>query len=302
MRVLVAGWFSFRGMGTTAGDLWARDVAVSWLAGAGIPYDISTVAPFGDGVDWRTTGPAKYTHVVYVCGPFGNGPPIAEFLHKFRKCRLFGLNLSMLQPLEDWNPFEVLFERDSTRTVRPDISLLHRSTSRGIAGLIRVHPQNEYGTRGRHAQANQALSEVLRAKTIVAIPIDTCLENNPMGLSHPAQIEALISRMDFVATTRLHGLTLALKNGIPALVVDPIKGNAKVSYQASVLGWPAVIGVDELSEGRLADLCTYCLTAEARAKARECGMRAIRSLAGLRDEFLTAVMKTPARSARDSVR
>ena len=114
-----------------------------------------------------------------------------------------------------------------------------------------------------------------------------------MSLSHPAQVEALISRMDFVATTRLHGLTLALKNGIPALVVDPIKGNAKVSYQASVLGWPAVIGVDELSGERLADLCTYCLTAEARAKARECGIRAMRRLAGLRQEVLAALTRRP---------
>ena len=293
MRVLVAGWFSFRGMGTTAGDLLARDVVVSWLAGAEITYDISTVAPFGEGIDWRTADPAAYTHVVFVCGPFGNGPPIAEFLHRFRKCRLFGLNLSMLQRLEDWNPFEVLFERDSTRTVRPDISFLHRGTSRGVAGLILVHPQNEYGTRGRHARANQALLEILHAKNIVAIPIDTCLENNAMGLSQPAQIEALIARMDFVATTRLHGLTMALKNAIPALVVDPIRGNAKVRCQASALGWPAAIGVDEISERRLADLCAYCLTDEARAKARECGIRAMRRLAGLRQEVLAALTRRP---------
>ena len=90
VRVIVAGWFSFRGMGATVGDLLARDVAVSWLAGAEIPYDVSTVAPFGDGVDWRTADPAAYTHVVFVCGPFGNGPPVAEFLHRFRKCRLSG--------------------------------------------------------------------------------------------------------------------------------------------------------------------------------------------------------------------
>ena len=294
VRVLVAGWFSFAGMGTTAGDLLARDVAVSWLSQADIPYDISAVAPFGEGVDWRTSDPTAYTHIVFVCGPFGNGPPVAEFLDKFRECRLFGLNLSMLQRLEDWNPFEVLFERDSTRTMRPDISLLHRSTSRRVAGLILVHPQHEYGMRGGHAQANRALSELLSAQNIVAIPIDTCLETSSTGLSQPAQVEALITRMDFVATTRVHGLTLALKNGIPALAVDPIKGKAKVHRQAMALGWPAAIGVDELSEGRLADLCAYCLTAEARAKAWECRIRAIRRLAGLQNEFLSAITRSSA--------
>jgi hypothetical protein len=294
VRVLVAGWFSFSGMGTTAGDLMSRDVATSWLAEARIPYDIAAVTSFGEGLDWRTADPAAFSHVIFVCGPCGNGPPLVEFLYRFRKCRLFGLNLSMLQPLEQWNPFEALFERDSTRAVRPDLSFLHESTSCRVAGLILAPGHREYETRGRHAQANQALSELLRTKKIVAIPIDTCLETNATGLTNPSQVEAIIGRMDFVATTRLHGLALALKSGVPALAIDPIKGNAKLRHQADVLGWPAAIGIDELSENRLADLCAYCLTAEARTKARECGMRAIKALRELQYEFLAAIMRPAA--------
>ena len=168
-------------MGATAGDLFARDVTESWLTDAGIPFDVSTVVPFGEGLDWRDLDPDIYTHVVFVCGPFGNGPPIIEFLEKFKSSRLFGLNLSMLQPLEEWNPFETLFERDSTRTSREDISFLHKRRSGGVAGLILVHPQQEYGSRGRHNQANKALSAVLRSNNIVALPIDTCLERNRGG-------------------------------------------------------------------------------------------------------------------------
>lgn len=32
----------------------------------------------------------------------------------------------------------------------------------------------------------------------------------------------MLRRLDVVVTTRLHGLVLALKNGVPALAVDPV--------------------------------------------------------------------------------
>jgi hypothetical protein len=276
-------------MGTTAGDLLSRDVTVSWLAQAGVPFDVAVVEPFGRGLDWRTANPAAYSHLVFVCGPFGNGPPLSELLKRFSNCRLIGLNLSMLQPLHEWNPFDVLFERDSARCMRPDLSLLHQRVSRNLAGLILAHPQKEYKDRACHAAAHAALSNVLDNEKIITIPIDTCMDENLGGLTNPAQVEELIARMDFVATTRLHGLVLALKNGVPALALDPIRGGAKISYQANILGWPAVIGVEELSESRLTELCAYCLTAEARVLARKSSLRAVQALAGLPDQFLAAL-------------
>ena len=292
MRVLVCGWFSFAGMGTTAGDLMSRDVTVSWLAQAGVPFDIAAVEPFGERLDWRAADPTTYTHVVFVCGPVGNGPPLSEFLERFKHCRLIGLNLSMLQPLHEWNPFDVLFERDSNRYARPDLSLLHQRPSRHLAGVILAHPQEEYEDRACHAAAHAVLSKVLEHEQILSVPIDTCIDGNLGGLKDPAQIEELIARMDFVATTRLHGLVLALKNGVPALALDPIRGGAKVSSQAKILGWPAVIGVEALSKSRLIELCAYCVTAEARMLARECSLRAVQALASLPLEFLAA-LKSP---------
>ena len=49
MRTLVVGWFSFETMGTTAGDLLARDLVCRWLSGAGVTFDVAA-APlaFGD--------------------------------------------------------------------------------------------------------------------------------------------------------------------------------------------------------------------------------------------------------------
>ena len=53
MRVLVTGWFSFEGMGATAGDLMCRDVLVSWLETEGIAHEIAAAPAYGAGVDWN---------------------------------------------------------------------------------------------------------------------------------------------------------------------------------------------------------------------------------------------------------
>src|SRR5580700_8487927 len=123
-KTLVAGWFSFEDMGASAGDLMARDLACDWLKQAGHRIEVAVAPPFVDGVDWRTVEPTEYAQVVFVCGPFGEGPPIIEFMDKFRGSAFSGLDLSMLKPLDEWNPFRVLLERDSNRTSRPDIAFL----------------------------------------------------------------------------------------------------------------------------------------------------------------------------------
>ena len=147
MRVLLTGWFSFEQMGATAGDMLCRELLANWLRDASIPFDMAVAAPFFDGVDWRHVDPSDYTDVIFICGPFGNGPPLSEFLSRFRHSRLAGINLSMLQILDEWNPFDLLIERDSSRTTRPDLSFLSPYSNVPVIGLILAHHQQEYGDR-----------------------------------------------------------------------------------------------------------------------------------------------------------
>ena len=67
MKALVAGWFSFQGMGATAGDLMARDVACDWLDAAGYAYDVAVVPPFTHprGVDWRGAAPTTTPRALF---------------------------------------------------------------------------------------------------------------------------------------------------------------------------------------------------------------------------------------------
>jgi hypothetical protein len=289
VKVLVTGWFSFEQMGASAGDLLARDLVCSWLENAACNYDVAVASPFSDGIDWRDSHANDYSAVIFICGPFGNGPPVTDFLEYFSDVPLIGLNLSMLQGLDVWNPFHLLLERDSSETRRPDLVFLTRQPKVPVVGLILVHPQEEYGDRAMHQVADNALQRLIESREMAVIPIDTRLDENQAGLRTAAEVESLIAKTDVVLTTRLHGMVLAIKNGVPPLVVDPIAGGAKILRQAETIGWPVVLKADDISDAKLDEAFDYCLSDEARSSTRECQRCAESALSGIRDEFISAL-------------
>ena len=103
------------------------------------------------------------------------------------------------------------------------------------------------------------------------------------------EVESLIARMDVVLTTRLHGMVLAIKNGVPAVVIDPVAGGAKIRRQAETLGWPVVFSTEQVSDEALDRAFADCLQAPARAMARACAGRAAEVLDGCRREFLASL-------------
>jgi hypothetical protein len=291
MRVLVAGWFSFEHMGATAGDLMARDVACRWLAEAGCPFDVAAVPPFATDktVDWRAADPRRYTHVLFVCGPFGNGEPATGFLRHFAGRRLVGLDVTMLQPLDEWNPFDLLFERDSSRASHPDLAFVAptRPARIPVVGIVLAHPQKEYKRAAMHAVADAALHRLTESREAARLHIDTCLDPwNTTGLRTAGEIEAIIASADVVLTTRLHGMVLALKNGVPALVIDPIAGGAKLRRQAETIGWPLVFTADTVTDEALQRAFDHCLTPAAREEARACAASAAGRLDEIRHTFV----------------
>lgn len=298
MKILVVGWFSFEKCNATAGDLMARDLVCEWIEKTGYPYDIALAPPFVGGVDWRTVDPNTYSQVVFVCGPFPYVKLSTEFLERFSSCRLIGVDLSMIEPINVWNPFDVLLERDSSAKSRPDITFLSRQAKVPVVGVILVHPQHEYKDKGRHDAAHDAINRLIASREMVAIPIDTGLDPNQTNLRSAAEIDSLIARMDFVVTTRLHGTVLALKNGVPVLAIDPIAGGAKIVLQTETIGWPIVFSVDNLTDEALQQAFDYCYTEEAREKARECRDRAVKLVEEVRDEFILALDSPSSASAR----
>ena len=287
MKTLVTGWFSYELYGATAGDLMACDLVCDWLREAGHTVDVALAPPFKGGVDWRAVEPRDYSHLVFVCGPFRDSEVARELLGRFAHCHKTGVNLSMLDPIELWNPFDLLLERDSNVAVNPDVTMLSQQPKVPVVGLMLVLPQNEYKDRGRHKMANQALRRLIASREMAVVPIDTRLDENSTGLRTAPEVESLIARMDVVLTTRLHGTVLALKNGVPAVAVDAIAGGAKVTSQASELGWPKCFAVENVTDEELQRAFDFCLTPEARKLARDCTTRAQSRLADLKQKFMT---------------
>src|SRR4051794_36452674 len=253
-RALVTGWFSFEWMGATAGDLLARDVACRWLEEAGMGYDVALAPSFAV----SQVDPERYSHLLFVCGPLGNGEPVAELFERFAGRRRLGLGVSMLS---DWRPFDLLHERGADLALASDAPLVP------VVGVLKAHVQREYAT-GRHEQVHAAIDRVLDRRELARVPIDTVLDvPNTTGLRTPAEVESLIARMDVVVTTRLHGAVLALKHGVPAVMVDAVAGGAKVSRQAEALGWPALLVAEAFEDAELGRALDWCLTAEAREAA-----------------------------------
>jgi len=267
-RALVAGWFSFTGTGATVGDLMAKTVVCSWLERAGVPYDVAIAPPFGTGVEWRAVDPDRYTHVVFVCGPFFR----SNLLRRFERSRLVGVNLSMIEPVDAWNPFDLLLERDSEQTVRPDIAFAAPSDTVPVVGFAPLPAPDADRGRERSEVANRMLRVLLASRDVAVVPLDTRLEEREDGFSaSPAAIESMIRKVDVVVTARLHGLVLALRNGVPALALDPVDGGGKIMRQAAAVGWPAAMHMGEADGRRLDEAFDFCLSDEAAVLARDRG-------------------------------
>src|SRR5207244_2792607 len=108
-------------------------------------------------------------------------------------------------------------------------------------------------------KANAAIQRLVALRKMSAVPIDTRLDiPNASGLRNPGEVESLIARMDVVLTTRLHGMVFALKNGVPAIAVDPIPGGDKIRRQAETIGWPLAFCAEDVTHEQLQQAFDYC--------------------------------------------
>jgi Polysaccharide pyruvyl transferase len=290
MKVLVAGWFSFDEGHATAGDLMARDVVCGWLSNAGFEFDIAVAAPFEGDVHVEYCDPRDYSRVVFVCGPFTeDGPLEVQFLNRFAKSFLMGLNLTIITSGEAWNPFDFLIERDSLRNSNPDIVFVSTQKKVPVVGVCLVEPYDG----AMDAEANAAIARLIASREIATVQVDTRLDINATGLRSPAEIESLLSRMDVIITTRLHGMVLALKNAVPVIAIDPEAGGHKILRQAAAIGWPLAFAVDSVTDRKLTEAFDYCLTQEARAKTGVCSEQAKKAIAEIHRAFIDEMNNYP---------
>jgi hypothetical protein len=285
VRVLVAGWFSFEYGHATAGDVISADVLVNWLRELDFKPDVASVAPFEGDVNWREVSPEDYGLVVFVCGPFEIKSYEAEFLYRFRRNRVIGINLSLNQSPQEWNPFDRLLERDSPSGARAELAFAGDADHVPVVGACLVEDYPEGHTKKAHGH----IRALLNRHDLAIVPIDTRLDKNQFGLRSKSEVESLLARMDAVVTTRLHGMVLAIKNGVPVVPIDPKWGGGKIVRQAQTIGWPVSFSVDDLDPGKLDDALRFCLSAPAREQAKSCARQALVQLAAVKEELVEAI-------------
>ena len=130
----------------------------------------------------RPSDASDYDAILFVCGPFQRGELEERFLRHFDGAPLFGLNLSLPEGLDSWNPFDALWERDSSRTARPDLVFLSDAPSVPVVGVCKVEPYPG----GLTDATDPAIDALVGGRHAAVVPIDTRLDVNEVGLRTPA--------------------------------------------------------------------------------------------------------------------
>ena len=254
---LIVGHFSFDNWCATFGDTEAMRVVMSWLDDLGIDHDVACHPSNGlTGVNLWTVEPTRYTIVVFVCGPWTPADHDV-FLVRFPHCTKIAVNVSMIDP--DDASFDHVIARDMAGTARPDIAFERTAGERRpLLGLFIVHEQPEYGERQAHDYVNQIIADFFESSELDYLALDTLHVDNHTSTPTLGQLEAVLRRVDVVITTRLHGMVLSLRVGVPCVAIDPIVGGGKVRSQAHAVGWPHVLGSDELTVDSLRAMVDEC--------------------------------------------
>lgn len=281
-RALVTGYFS------TVGDLECLRVVEERLRTTGLAYD---VAPYSEKIGQAITGakvlskvdPEHYSHVIIVCGPCWEAQ-LTEFRitkKRFGHCTWVGVNLSMIDPISKWNPFDYLIERDSDRSSRPDLAFLAPVAPGPVVARCIARRQGEYGSRQDHASTIDTIQASIERNGLTPIEVDTKwpASRNRSGLASSDQIVSVLKRCDFIMTNRLHGMVFALKAGLPALVIDSVIGGGKVSAQADCIGWPICVESSNATVRWMDDAIQWCMSSEARERAEACSEKARAAIA-----------------------
>ncbi|MFJ8650920.1 polysaccharide pyruvyl transferase family protein [Streptomyces rochei] len=263
-RILVTGWFSFLHGEATAGDVLALRRVEEVLREAGLAYDVVWSPGFrAEGTHFEDLDPTAYSRLVFVCGP-AHGWQVEELHRRFAHCVRIAVGVSVIDPGSPAvTGFHRVLARDAEGT-GPTLDLAARAPAlpaRPVAGVVLTHGQHEYGGQRRHEEVAAALTRWLAGKDCARLELETRLDAHDWRLcGTPAQLEAVLTRLDLVVTDRLHGLVLALRAGTPALAVDPVEGGAKVTAQARACGWPALVAAERLTEEALEHWWEWCLT------------------------------------------
>ena len=215
------------------------EAARTVLSDAGLRCDLAwspVLRPGGRTLE--DSPPEDYTHLVFTCGPV-HGWQVERLHDRYRGCYRIAVGVSVIDPADPAvTGFHQVLPRDAPGTPgRLDLAAAVPVPAVPVAAVILASAQPEYAAQGRHVPLTEELGGWLATLDCARVAVDTRLAHGDWrSPATAAQVEAVIARADVVVTTRLHGLVLALKQGVPVLAVDPVAGGAKVADAGRGLG------------------------------------------------------------------
>jgi Polysaccharide pyruvyl transferase len=241
------------------------------LEDAGVPCEVAWSPVFRPGaLTLEDADPERYTHVVFACGPV-HGEQLRWLHYRFAGCRRIAVGVTVIDPSDPaTSGFDAVLARDGEGAVARDLSSTVATSRMPVVGVAFAPGQPEYGPRRRHDLVHDQLGEWLAGQDCARVPLDTRLDPRQWrSCATPDQFDSIVRRLDAVVTTRLHGLVLALRRGVPALAVDPVDGGGEVSAQARAWEWPALVAAEPVLAGtaELRHWWRWCLSPQGRVLA-----------------------------------
>lgn len=239
---------------TTIGDVMALYNAAKALESKGIIvriawsgdlFDLNRLLIADDEIE-RT----QFDAFVFVCGPVHED--ILPLVERFAGTRRIAVGVSVPAGFDPSCCFDAVLARDSQEGTTFDLALadigyphLHIDPRyrRQDFAVCTVGPQGEYKDACFYtadaliAEASQGC-DVRHVQTLLRG--DAC---------HPCVAEMELQLSQILVTTRMHGALISAFHGAPAIVVDQIRGGAKVSRVAGRAGLPVINAWDTDAKG-----------------------------------------------------
>lgn len=278
-------WYGSLKDNGTVGDLYALQSVADRLKALGVNFRHLTASSefeiSGERVAPDEVACDDYAEIIFVCGPVIKYHPIIDtVIRRFPTARKVGISISLFAPdhASYAQPFDIALAREGGLQRFEDVAILaplrvtqkrlRASNEPLVVGLVLRGEQSEYGPDSSlHDQTSTLASHVLDTLTtkyrIKTVEIEHHLTRSGRA---PFDIEGLYSSCDLVFTSRFHGAILAMRNRVPFIAIDQIRGGGKLMNLLSSSGWPFVYSIEhaegddvaraamELVEGGKSDL------------------------------------------------
>ncbi|MCA0029721.1 capsular polysaccharide synthesis protein [Mesorhizobium sp. B263B2A] len=263
-RPILLCWYGSLKDNGTIGDLYAVQSVAARMKASGFNFrHLTASAAFeisGERVALEELDYCDYATLVFVCGPVIKDHPIVEtVIRRFPSVRKIGVSVSLFDRnhINYVQPFDVVLAREGGGQRFEDVAILAPSRvtpkrMRGpneqlVVGLVLRGEQGEYGPENSLHDRTSALTahviEGLAANyQVKTVEIEHHLTRSGRA---PAEIEALYLSCDLVLTSRFHGAVLAMRNEVPFIAIDQIRGGGKLTSLLSVSGWPFVYRIED---------------------------------------------------------